>query len=275
MSVLHKKINYIISLFFFCIAGVVVVGFGAQYIARVFFNDGRPLYVLADLLRFVLVFFYVHLLNKYIYEIKTNWIFKSRNKARHFFTGALMSAIMIFIGFSILFISGAIAWWIPPSFVEHRAGILTIVLTSLATAFWEEQILRGFLLRGLLAKTSSAAAVIGSASLFGVLHIFGPGHSVLSILSATLGGILLGVAFVKTRKIYFSVGLHFGWNCSVYILFSEKMFSTKYINTLYAGNTQFEEGLVGLIVVIVMIVMILKVEKLSEPDIDLESDPVN
>lgn len=51
-----------------------------------------------------------------------------------------------------------------------------------------------------------------SAVAFGCIHLSNPSASALSVLGNTLGGVIYGVAFVATGRIWMSLGLHFAWN---------------------------------------------------------------
>lgn len=81
-------------------------------------------------------------------------------------------------------------------------------------AFEEEFIMRSLLLSGLiLALRGRAALAIGvSAALFGMSHLSNPNASSLAILGNALGGVVYGVAFVRSGGIWLPLGLHLSWN---------------------------------------------------------------
>ena len=51
-----------------------------------------------------------------------------------------------------------------------------------------------------------------SAGLFTLAHIFNPAITPIGVANIFLGGALLGINFIYTRSLLFSIGLHFGWN---------------------------------------------------------------
>jgi CAAX protease family protein len=52
-----------------------------------------------------------------------------------------------------------------------------------------------------------------SAILFGLLHAANPGATPFSSLAVALeAGVLLAVAFAATRRLWFPIGIHAGWN---------------------------------------------------------------
>ena len=79
---------------------------------------------------------------------------------------------------------------------------------------FDETVMRGMLVSGLalLLGGRRIAAVLVAAILFGLTHAFFEGASALSIVSNSLGGVMYGLAFVLTGRIWLGVGLHFAWN---------------------------------------------------------------
>jgi membrane protease YdiL (CAAX protease family) len=80
-------------------------------------------------------------------------------------------------------------------------------------AFVEEAIYRSLMLRGLLVllrKRWLALVTMGAA--FGLAHAGNPNASVLSVLGNVVDGMIYGVAFLGSGRIWLSWGLHFAWN---------------------------------------------------------------
>jgi membrane protease YdiL (CAAX protease family) len=93
-----------------------------------------------------------------------------------------------------------------------RLGIAIVVFGGAAVL--EEVIYRALMLNGLIQLTGRPMlAIIVSAAVFGVAHLTGSPHATaISVLSNALGGAMYGVAFVRTRRIWMPVGIHFAWN---------------------------------------------------------------
>ena len=81
-------------------------------------------------------------------------------------------------------------------------------------AMFEEVFSRAFLLGGLLVllRDRKWLAIIISAIFFGLAHLANPNASVLSVFGNFLGGIMYGIAFVESGRIWLAFGLHFAWN---------------------------------------------------------------
>jgi membrane protease YdiL (CAAX protease family) len=81
-------------------------------------------------------------------------------------------------------------------------------------ALFEEVLSRAFLLGGLLVflRERKWVAIIISAIFFGVAHLANPNASAISVFGNFLGGIMYGIAFVESGRIWLGFGLHFAWN---------------------------------------------------------------
>jgi len=56
------------------------------------------------------------------------------------------------------------------------------------------------------------------SSIFGLLHWRNPGATTLSVLNTILAGVMLALAYMKTRSLWFPYGIHFGWNAGLSVV---------------------------------------------------------
>lgn len=88
-----------------------------------------------------------------------------------------------------------------------------LLLFGLGAGIGEEILFRGGLFRLLEEGLGTWWALIASALFFGLAHIANPGASVAdSAAIATEAGLLLGLAYIATRSLWFCIGLHMAWN---------------------------------------------------------------
>lgn len=85
-------------------------------------------------------------------------------------------------------------------------------LLFLLVAVMEEMLLRGYILRTLMNSFHKMVALIISASLFSFMHAANPNVNWISFLNLFLSGIILGLPYLYTRNLWFSISLHFSWN---------------------------------------------------------------
>ena len=93
--------------------------------------------------------------------------------------------------------------------------------TALVTAFGiaatsgyiEEVVFRGVIFRIAEEALGTWLALAMTAALFGLVHLGNPNATLYG--AAAIGieaGVLLGAAYVLTRRLWLAIGLHFGWN---------------------------------------------------------------
>lgn len=76
----------------------------------------------------------------------------------------------------------------------------------------EEILLRGYFMTSLSNKMSLDMAIVINAVLFGVLHVFNGGITVLAIVNLILFGLFASLYAVRTNNIWGIAGFHTAWN---------------------------------------------------------------
>lgn len=100
------------------------------------------------------------------------------------------------------------ATWIPAE--PGNVALLTVAL--LAGAAGEELLFRGFAFQ-FLAESWPVQTILGSGALFGLTHVLlNENIRWLGAINTALWGTLLGFAYWRTRALWLSIGIHFGWN---------------------------------------------------------------
>jgi len=112
--------------------------------------------------------------------------------------------------------TGAIRGAGPSAIASGSALVdLFVVLGCLvAAAFLEELVARAYILTNLRESLGSAAGVLLSAAVFAGLHIWNPHVSALAKVNILLAGLLLGLVFVQTGRLWMPWMLHLSWNAS-------------------------------------------------------------
>jgi len=109
-----------------------------------------------------------------------------------------------------LLLSGHLAWTdisIDPQSLFISLGLLVLI------AFSEELVFRGYVLGNLLESLPNKwVALAISAILFAIFHLSNPGMHSLAFANLFLAGLLLGVNYIYTRNLWFSMLFHLSWN---------------------------------------------------------------
>lgn len=128
---------------------------------------------------------------------------------REFGAGLAIGAVLISAVMGVLALLGVYRvhgiGWTP--------GIISGLAIGIGPAFIEEIFFRGLLLRLLDRWLGSWIALTVSALLFGLIHLSNPYATVFgSVAIALEAGILMGAAFLLTRRLWLSIGIHLAWN---------------------------------------------------------------
>ena len=94
-------------------------------------------------------------------------------------------------------------------------GVLLLgALVFTLSGYVEEVLFRALMLGGLVRLTGRPwVALTVMALAVGAFHLATTSHTTaLSVISSTLGGVMYGVAFLRTGTIWLGLGVHVGWN---------------------------------------------------------------
>lgn len=96
-----------------------------------------------------------------------------------------------------------------------------MITMAILSGFYEEVIFRGIMFRHVETMLGSWAALVITSAFFGLAHIANPGATWFSSFAIALeAGILLGGAYMLTRRLWLPVGIHAAWNFTQGWLFS-------------------------------------------------------
>jgi hypothetical protein len=126
-----------------------------------------------------------------------------------FVKGAMISCALISTVIGILLLLGAyeIAGYSSADAMLFPLGM------AIGSGISEEIIARGLWFRVMEEWLGSAIGLAFSAFLFGFIHILNPGATVYSSVAITLeAGLILGAAYMLTRRLWMSIGMHMAWN---------------------------------------------------------------
>lgn len=92
---------------------------------------------------------------------------------------------------------------------------------GVASGIFEETLFRGVLLRQLERLVGTWWALAATAVLFGAVHMANPDATWVGAISIMVeAGILLGAAYLYTRRLWLAVGMHAAWNFTQAWVFS-------------------------------------------------------
>jgi uncharacterized protein len=96
------------------------------------------------------------------------------------------------------------------AFMKTFFGSAVIFILAAAA---EEMLFRGYPLQTMMRALPFLAAVIPSSVLFAYVHLDNPNVAWgFTFINTTLAGFWLAVAYLRTRSLWFPLGLHWAWN---------------------------------------------------------------
>lgn len=155
------------------------------------------------------------------------------------------------------------------------------IAMALSSGVFEELLFRGVLFRSVETWLGSWAALVVSSLAFGLIHLINPEATLEGALFiAVEAGILLGAAYMLTRRLWLSMGFHVAWNYTQSAIFSSIVSGNEAAQGLFrstvkgpdfltGGNFGVESSVLSLILCtstgIVMVVMAVKRGKIVPP----------
>ena len=208
--------QFLIALFYFFLAGVL-----ARHSARVLANDAWSPLVEQAILAFLLVFGYAGLgfaLTRQQHPIAAQGLPPRPGLSREFALGlsigwgiALVCVLaMALIGGIVVGVSFGLASW---------GWLLADAAFFLLATLAEEVAFRGYAFQRFARATGSGGAVFAFSLLYAFVESMRPGATHSGALVAFVLAVLLSTAYLRTRALWVSWGLNFGWKASRALLF--------------------------------------------------------
>jgi membrane protease YdiL (CAAX protease family) len=132
----------------------------------------------------------------------------------HFVAGSLIGAMSIGCAVIVAVIGGGMT--LKFNYDSPSSAIWSTLTVTLAVlgigALSEETLFRGYLLQTLVRSKQMIAGIAITSLLFAFAHMGNPDVGKVAIVNTFLAGIWFAVAYLKTRDLWFPLGIHFVWN---------------------------------------------------------------
>ncbi|HYG08636.1 MAG TPA: type II CAAX endopeptidase family protein [Pyrinomonadaceae bacterium] len=140
---------------------------------------------------------------------------RHRGWMRDLLAGSLVGALSLMLAALVATAFRGYQFSLAPSissvaFVKTFFGSAIIFIIAAAA---EEMLFRGYPLQTMMRALPFLAAVIPSSVLFAYVHLDNPNVAWgFTFINTTLAGFWLAVAYLRTRSLWFPLGLHWAWN---------------------------------------------------------------
>ncbi|HEY9403025.1 MAG TPA: type II CAAX endopeptidase family protein [Pyrinomonadaceae bacterium] len=140
---------------------------------------------------------------------------RHRGWVRDLLAGSLLGALSLMLAALVATAFRGFQFSVAPSissvaFLKTFFGAAVIFIIAAAA---EEMLFRGYPLQTMMRALPFLAAVVPSSVLFAYVHLDNPNVSWgFTFVNTTLAGFWLAVAYLRTRSLWFPLGLHWAWN---------------------------------------------------------------
>jgi membrane protease YdiL (CAAX protease family) len=128
---------------------------------------------------------------------------------------------------------------------ETPAGmfLFTLLLLTLAAAN-EELVFRGYPMQIMMRAIGPWPAMLFMSIVFGLLHMNNPNATPLGTVNTIIAGVMLSLAYLKTRSLWLPFGIHAGWNVGLGMILGFPLSGID-IGSLWTSRTTGADFIVG------------------------------
>lgn len=98
---------------------------------------------------------------------------------------------------------------------EWLAGIISMLIVLAGPAAAEEALFRGYPFQKLVEGFGAIAATVVASAAFALAHAGNPSVNAFALANIFAAGVMLSVAYLATRSLWFATAVHLGWNWSM------------------------------------------------------------
>jgi membrane protease YdiL (CAAX protease family) len=133
---------------------------------------------------------------------------------RYVLYGTAFGSLQMLAVATLIFATGGVRFSVDPA--HGLAALASGAWVFVWVAVLEELLFRGFVFQRLVDGIGAPFALLLMGALFAVAHWGNPGMEgsteFWASIDTALGGILLGLAYLRTGSLALPIGMHFGWN---------------------------------------------------------------
>lgn len=134
---------------------------------------------------------------------------------RDLLMGSLVGIASLLVATAMATATGGFHFAFNPAGISFAVGktLLVACLVFVPSAAAEEMVFRGYPLQTMTRARLAWLGLILTSILFAWVHLDNPNVVPgFTLINTTLAGIWLGVAYLRTRSLWFPLGLHWSWN---------------------------------------------------------------
>lgn len=127
--------------------------------------------------------------------------------------GMVLGVAGLAIACALLMLFGSLKFITDGGTVRHwLAGMISMLIVLGGPAAAEEALFRGYPFQKLVEGFGSIAATVVASAAFALAHAGNPSVNAFALANIFAAGVMLSVAYLATRSLWFASAVHLGWN---------------------------------------------------------------
>jgi membrane protease YdiL (CAAX protease family) len=180
--------------------------------------SGLPFLLISEAIEFPAILFSIFIARRFI--DKRSFISFGLHLGRRTIIDILAGIGIAFVMMGLIFLFEFYQGWLSINSFAWNLESAQNVITQVSLFFvvfilvaWNEELMsRGYHLQTIASGMNLFWGLIISSSIFGGLHLANPNATWVSALGIFFAGLLLGYAYIRTGRLWLSIGIHIGWN---------------------------------------------------------------
>jgi membrane protease YdiL (CAAX protease family) len=136
----------------------------------------------------------------------------SSHSGKELVIGFLLGAGAISASCIIMWVAGAVHLTLGNLNGAYMGAAVRLLLVFLAAAAVEELIMRGYPFQAFAEGAGTPIAIVLFGLIFGLGHMTNSGWSIVGIANTGVSGVLMSLAYLKTRSLWTPIAIHLSWN---------------------------------------------------------------
>jgi hypothetical protein len=170
----------------------------------------------------------------------------TRRCARELALGACLGAGAIVVSCVSMWAAGALVVTPGTAHETWSVGLMWYTAAFLVAAACEELIMRGYPFQAVVEGLGTPLAVLVFGLVFGLGHMTNSGFSAVGLATTSISGVMMSVAYLRTRSLWLPIALHFSWNWTQGCLWgmnvSGLVVTSSFLKTTPAGTALLNGG---------------------------------
>jgi membrane protease YdiL (CAAX protease family) len=159
--------------------------------------------------------------------------------------GCLLGLLLAVLAVIPVAIWGEVAFNLPRFTSRSALRLAAVLVVLIFGALAEEMMFRGYPFQRLEEGIGPAGAIGVFSLLFAAVHLSNPGARALGLANTVLIGIVLAIAYLRTRALWLPWGLHFGWNAALGLMLGLPVSGLRNFNVLLRTTATGPQWLTG------------------------------